>query len=212
MRFERLKELCDKVGGLNDRLAFDGESHTYRYDGSIYPGVTSVISGLIDYSMVKEEMLRLAAERGSYVHLATELHDKGELDESSVDPALRGYFDAWLKFRDDKMAKPLAVERQLFHPLHRYCCTLDRTMVFGNSDAVELVEIKTTSQLMPATGPQLVGQQLAWEANNGPRISARHAVQLRSNGTYRFKTYEDPDDLPVFMACLTTRRWLHKHK
>lgn len=199
------------VGGLNERFTFDADTHTYRHDGVVYPGVTSVIRGLIDYSMVNEEMLRIAAERGSYVHLATQLDDEGALDESSLDPQLIGYLDAWRLFRFEKGFKPSAIERPLFHPLHRYCCTLDRTGNFAADKRDSIVEIKTTSQLLPATGVQLVGQKLAWEANGGRRIDVRAAVQLRSNGTYRYKVYDDPDDLPAFMAQLTTTRWLAKH-
>ncbi|WP_428383581.1 hypothetical protein [Nevskia ramosa] len=200
------------IGGLNDRFTFDPATHTYRVDGKVLPGVTTVIKPLIDYSMVSAEMLALAAERGSAAHLATEYADQDMLDEDTLDPRLAGYLQAWRQFRLDKAAKPIVIERQLAHTLLGYCCTLDRIMTFGNSQSLELVEIKTTSQLLPATGVQLVGQELAWIANGGQKPKGRHAVQLRDDGTYRFKTYSDPDELPTFMACLALRRWNAKKR
>ncbi len=200
------------VGGVSKQFTFDPVAHIYRINGVAFPSLTQIIKPLIDYSMVSEEMLALAAERGSAAHLATEYADQDMLDEDTLDPRLTGYLQAWRQFRIDKAAKPVVIERQLAHVLLGYCCTLDRIMTFGNSQSLELVEIKTTSQLLPATGVQLVGQELAWIANGGQKPKGRHAVQLRADGTYRFKTYSDPDELPTFMACLALRRWNAKKR
>jgi hypothetical protein len=192
-------------------FTFDAETHTYRVGGAIVPGVTGVLRPLYSWDMVNQEMLQIAAERGSAVHLATELDDRNDLDEESVFPEIRTYLDAWRKFRTETGFVPTSIEERLYHDKYGYACTLDRIGVYRRREIV--LEIKTVSQLHPATGVQLAAQREAWMHNRKPRSTPeRFAVQLRKNGTYRFEPYEDPADWPTFLALLTTMNFRKKHK
>ena len=62
--------------------------------------------------------------RGTAVHLATALYDKGTLDERTVDPVIRGSLESWKKYRDGYT--PSSIERTLYDPVYGLCGTVDR--------------------------------------------------------------------------------------
>jgi hypothetical protein len=68
-------------------LEFDAATHTYRLDGELVPSVTTVLKsvGLVEYSHIPQDVLQAAAHRGTAVHYALELLDRGELDYESLD-------------------------------------------------------------------------------------------------------------------------------
>lgn len=113
-----------------DGLIFDAENHEYRVNGIVYPSVTQIMTGigLYDLSHVPERVLRESAERGTIVHLLIEWHEKGILDERSIDPELRGYFDSYLRMKDAKLLPdhPSAIEEQLYSEKYGYAGTLDQ--------------------------------------------------------------------------------------
>lgn len=196
---------------MADGLTFNAERHEYRHNGSVVPSVTQVLGPLYDWSMVKEELLRLAAERGDAVHTATELDDLGDLDESSVDPAIAGYLEAWRKFRADTGFVPDLIEQRVYHPLHRYAGTLDRGGMLGKRYA--LIDIKTSSQLHPATAIQTAGYAAAHLARGGRPFQTRHAVKLQADGRYSLSpSYTDQaGDFAVFLSLLTVARYREQH-
>ena len=73
-------------------LLFDEAAHRYTVNGQIIPSVTQIISavGLYEFDFVNAETLAVAAERGRFVHSMIEWYEIGELDESSIDPELKG--------------------------------------------------------------------------------------------------------------------------
>jgi hypothetical protein len=196
-------------------LEFNEERHEYKFSGVIVPSVTTILKPLIDYSMIHPELLRQASELGSMVHLTTELHDTEQLDEDDLDPILVPYLAGWKKFRREVGFVPDTVERRMYHPLHRYCGTSDRTGAIRGVKAV--VDIKKMMTLGPVIGPQLAAYK---EMHNleGAGIEKRYALGLRPDGTYRLKEYTDPSDLPCFMSLLnimraqeTIDKWRTKH-
>ena len=84
-------------------LLFNEELHQYSVDGRIIPSVTTIISavGLYEFDFVSSETLAVAAERGRAVHSMIEYYEQGDLDESTIDPELQGYFDAYLALKRD---------------------------------------------------------------------------------------------------------------
>jgi hypothetical protein len=193
-------------------FTFEPETHTYRVDERKVPGVTKVISPLYEWDMVNQEMLRLAAERGSAVHLATELDDKTDLDENSIHPAVEPYLQAYRKFRAEKGGTPLLIEDRIYNPIHDYATTVDR--LFRMQDRrLWLVEIKSTSQLHPAVGVQLAGQLDSVMRKHHYGVTPRRfALQLRKDGTYRLQEYTDPNDWPTFLALRAVLAFKEKHK
>jgi len=63
-------------------------------------------------------------DRGSAIHLAAELHDKGTLAEETVDTLIYGYLESWKKL--GKVYQPEHIEIVIFDPVYLYCGTLDR--------------------------------------------------------------------------------------
>lgn len=187
-------------------LTFDPESHTYRFGGQVVPGVTSILTPLTGYGSVPAHVLEAASNFGKAVHLACELDDLGELDESLLDPALAPYLAGWRKFSADHAVKWEQIEQPVYHATLRYAGTPDRIGTVRGMQAV--VDIKSTADLYPSVGPQLAAYA---QASNLPPHVQRLAVQLKADGTYVAKPYTDPSDFPVFCSLLTLRNWCARH-
>ena len=188
-------------------LTFDADSHTYRYNGQLVPGVTTILKPITDFSMVPPQVLAAASAFGTAVHLACELDDLGELDESQLDPALVPYLAAWRKFSTEHAVTWSLIEAAVYHPVMRYAGTLDR---FGLVDGLNsVVDIKSTAQLYPSVGPQLAAYSAALPA--GSTALKRLAVQLKGDGTYTLKEYAEPTDWPLFCSLLTVRSWCARY-
>ena len=100
------------------------ETHEYIVDGIHYDGVTSIIreAGLMpSYS---PQDLSWYLQRGTYIHRATELYDKGDLDEATLDPEIKGYVESYkklgLKYTPDE------IELRLADKIYQVAGTLDR--------------------------------------------------------------------------------------
>lgn len=141
---------------------FDPIKHEYSVDGVIYPSVTQILQSLrfIDYSMVKKGVLDATSERGQTVHKIIELYELGELDESTIDPALRGYFDSYLALN---IPRPDKVELALFNHAWNYAGTPDQLYENGIND------IKTGKK-HPAHGLQLAGYWMTWRPWKRPKF------------------------------------------
>lgn len=192
-------------------LQFNAAAHQYTKDGVLVPNVTGVLEPIIDYAGVPSSTLEFARALGTAVHIATELDDGDDLVEESVDPAVRPYLDAWRKFRHDTGFIPTSIEEQVFSSRHWYAGTLDRQGPSPENGDDSLIDIKTTSKLMPSTGPQLAAYMEAKNYRKSNKIKRRYAVQLKPDGTYRLQEYADKADFSVFLACLTLHNWSTNH-
>lgn len=126
--------------------------------------------------------------RGQAVHLATAFYDRGTLDDSTVANEIRGYLNAWVKFRAETGYTPAFIEKPLLHPVYGYCGTLDR----------DGLDIKSGS---PAPWHILQGGgyfELA-NANNTVHnplptmITGWRTVYLQSDGSYKVHPYSTRD-------------------
>lgn len=193
-------------------LTFDADSHRYFWNGTPVPGVTSLLEPLYDFSFVKEEIMAEASARGTAVHLACELYDNDDLDEESLDPALRPYLDAWIKFRAEHSFTPRLNEKQVFHTTLRYAGTLDKEGDLAGKATI--VDIKTTATLSPVVGIQLSAYEEALKSEpdyTGPRKLARAAVQLKGDGNYKLHHYKDSTDWSAFVGLINVSAWKRKH-
>ena len=101
------------------------EDHIYRLDGKIIDGLTATI---------REAGLGRNAdpwymERGTAIHKATELWDKGTLDEGTVHPGIQGYLESWKRFRKDQSYTPIEIEYRTYHPELMVGMTIDRILL-----------------------------------------------------------------------------------
>ena len=192
------------------QIEFDREAHRYSVGGVDYPSVSKIIEILYDFSMVKDDVLALAAERGSAVHYATELYDENDLDWSGLDDRIVNYVRAWERFRTETGWHVVHKEQVVAHPVHRYAGTFDRIMAVGQRRI--LVDIKTASQLHPATAIQTAAYVAAYSAlHNPPTALERAAVKLNKDGTYRLQMYTDKSDFGVFLGCLNIYRFKQRN-
>ncbi len=196
---------------INKKLIFEESEHVYTYDGEVIPSVTQVINPLYDLSNIPKDILEYKSTLGTAVHLATELFDNNDLDESSLSPALIPYVNAWIKFITDTDVEILSIENRVFHPLYKYAGTLDRGVILNNKRAI--IDIKCVAQLGPHVGVQLAGYL---EAKNKELTKAKHythryAVQLKPDGTYRLEPYTNKSDFSVFVGCLNLMKWRKNH-
>lgn len=193
---------------MNGQLTFDEAQHAYYLDGQSIPSVTSILKPVAGYEGIPLDIMNAAAEFGTFVHLACELDDKGELAESTVDHRVMPYLQAWRRFCKAHDVQWQMIEARIFNPTLRYAGTLDR---FGLVEGIPtIVDIKTTFRLMPAVGPQLAAYEHALPPDIGP--VRRMAVQIQDNGEYLAHVYTDPTDWPVFCSLLTLHNWTRQHR
>jgi len=194
-------------------LAFDAGTHTYRLNGRVVPSVTQLIAQLYRgaFDCVPEAILDRKRDIGLAVHAATELIDVDDLDESSVDPAITGYLDAYRAFLRAERPKWVMSETRLAHPLLGFAGTLDRSGFLRKE--VSIVDVKTVAELHPAVGVQTAGYDLLHQHANDTRAHAkRYALQLRPDGTYKLQPYLSPDDYRVFLSIVSLHNWISKHE
>jgi len=182
---------------------FNAEDHSYRTpDGVRLTSVTQALvqAGIIDTTWFTES----AAWRGSVVHRCCELWDKGKLVESSVDPSVMGYLDAWREACYALGIKPVAVEVPAFHAGLLYAGTPDVVTNDGVFD-------RKTGALSAWHALQLAGYV---HLGDNPRTKRRFAVQLKENGRYSIKMFKPQDlatDWAVFQSALNVAKWKALH-
>lgn len=198
-------------------LEFDAPSHTYRYRGAVVPHVTQICGFLGGYAGIPSSVLEAARERGEAVHYATELYDRGQLDEASVPPEVAGYLDAWKLFRAQTGFTPRAIEERVRDHAFGFAGTLDRTGFFANLKKMPpnkecLIDIKATYTVLPQVRVQTALYAHAYSGGApGSHLMPRFAVQLRADGDYRLHRFTDRSDLSVGLAALTLHSWKQRH-
>lgn len=191
-------------------LRFDSDTHTY-YDGDcVVPGVTTVIERVCQYfASVPDAYLIPAQKRGTAVHLATELYDLGTLDEDQLDPVLEPYLEAWKRFLHDTSFEPDRIEQRIYNHKLRYAGTLDRAgmITWKKARRRAIVDIKTGAPVR-STALQTAAYQKGLEVDLNDAIKTRLSVHLQPNKTFKVIEYNNPSDMRVFTAMLTSYRWM----
>lgn len=195
-------------------LHFDAATHAYTLGGQRLPSVTQVLAPLYDFSRVRDDVLEAKRALGQAVHLACQLDDEGDLDESSLDEAVRPYLDGYRLFKSHKITRVVAAELRVHHPTLRYAGTLDLLADIDGDRT--LIDLKTPVVINPAVGLQTAAYvsalplELLTRPSGGMHVR-RAALRLTEDGHYRLIEYRDPNDFPTFVAMLTVHRWKEKH-
>lgn len=187
-------------------LVFDKKLHTYTKNGRNLPSVTTIINDCDPnaFYRVPLEVMEKARQRGNAVHTLTEYYDKGILDESTIDPELQGYFDAYLKFLSDMNPEYDMIEKMVDSEMHGFAGTLDRT---GEMQGYEfLLDIKSGCK------SRWCGVQTSAYAKTiaDNVFRKRFGLYLKSDGKYDLVEYSDPMDFNIFLSCLNV--WNFKQK
>lgn len=155
--------------------------------------VTDVLkaAGLIDPTWFTQE----ARDRGQAVHLATELHDQGELDESQPwgDAKAVKRFQTYQRFRREKNCNIIAVEHEITHPLG-FAGRMDRLVEMDSRRGVLDIKPPGESAWHPI-------QLAAYQAGAGPEWPCRWNLYLGET-SYRLVERKNPHDWNVFKAAL----------
>lgn len=175
-------------------------THSYFLDGQEILGNSDIrrLAGISDYSKVNLEVMERAQAFGRVVHKVCELWDRCILDESSVDPLIVPYFEAWKKFCEDRVKSWLLIEQKLFAPVDNLWVagTIDR--IFTGESGVELLDIKSAGGNKKEHRIQTAGYQYKYEWLFRQKISKRGVVELRADGTYEQFEHCDQSDISVF--------------
>ena len=180
-------------------LRLDGE-HRYWVGDDRYLGACESLTaaGLID----SRWFTGAACLRGTYAHQAIEWTLAGDLDEASLDPALRPYRDAALKYLGDTKAEIICVERPLYDPILHVAGTPD--LVVRSNGGIKVVDWKSGG---PA---KWHGWQLAiyWHLVRAAvlvpdPIIETVGVYLSDDGTYTTKPFRPREDWKVAQAAIT---------
>ena len=190
------------------KIGFRKEDHKYSIDGVPVDSVTQILqsTGIIDFSKVPKENLEASMIFGTYVHEATELYDKNNLNLETLHPKLRPYLDAWIKFKVQVGFEIELNEEKIGSQKYMFAGTLDRRGIINNQRGI--VDIKTSVDISRATAIQTAGYMIAHnEMFKKEKTKFRMAVLLKPDGTYKISEYSDKSDMNVFLSSLTLHNW-----
>jgi hypothetical protein len=177
-------------------FTFDDESHEGHYKGSSVKSVTTILreEGLIDTTWFTE----YGRLKGSHTHQAILFDNEGDLDEATVDDAIRGRLEAARKFRAETGF--VIIENEVRHFSEQWQFT-------GKPDVLGLLYgRKAVIDYKPWTLQWWTRYQLAGYEWLYPFPVRRYALRLGDDGRYQLKSYEDRTDKHSFLAILTTNR------
>lgn len=185
------------------------ENHIYRVDGSIYPGVTEILEDawLIDNRWYTEG----GAIRGTYIHRICHYIDEGDLDESTVDEAFKPRVEAYKRFKEDTGFNVSYNEMPVFHPLYKYCGTLDKIGELNGKKI--LLDIKTGPyQKWVSLQLHAYVEALKFNSAFGTWLTDHqihvYTLHLKSNGKYDLKKVEiNPVEQQAFLSCVRLYHW-----
>lgn len=188
-----------------DNITFKADGHTYTVNSVDYPSVTRVIADSGMYGNAAAYFTEHSRERGAFVHQIIKYDVDGELDESSVDEALAGYFDAWKRFRAESGYEPEWCEKVLASTLYGFAGTVDHVGLLNGHPAI--IDTKTGA-VMPATAIQTGGYEILVKK---PGIR-RFGLQLMADGKYRLTEFRDRQDSKIFLAALSVYYWKRNNR
>lgn len=177
-------------------FTFNEETHEGRYNGQVVDSVTTALAknGMIDTTWFTE----YGRLKGSHTHLAILYDTQGDLDEDSIDDAIRGRVEAARKFRAETGFKVIESEVRHFHPVYRFTGQPDiHGELFGK---MAVIDYKPWT-LQWWTRWQLAGYE--WFYSYPVK---RFALRLGDDGRYQLKEYTDRTDKHGFLAILTANR------
>ncbi len=169
--------------GNRPKIEFDAEKHIYRVDGVRMPSVTEILEPITakHYGEISQEVLRMAAERGTIVHEACEEIDYGL--EAEVPVEYEGYVNAYLSFLGDYRPEwEIGIEQMIYSCEDGYCGTVDRAGTIFGKDAV--LDIKTTTS--PTRQSKMAGccQTVAYANALNIPTAKRYLLYLKRDGAY----------------------------
>jgi len=189
-------------------VEFDEASHSYYVDGELVISTTQVFrdAGMIDTTWFRE----FHRWRGSETHKALATWFKaGNIDRRKVDPKIRPYLEAGIKWATENKFTPLYVEHRVYDPIFNVCGTLDLLGHFPDGKVDVIVDWKTNDwkQGQLCSKWQLASYGHAFAPKE---VFRRIEVVLGPDGNYgpvnSFKVDEYQKDVNEFLALSITAK------
>jgi len=193
-------------------LRFEEAGHRYFAGDVQIPSVTSILQPYVDFSGIDPKVLERKRQIGKALHKATDLDERGDLVEESVDPAVLPYLHAWRKFKQETGWAVVASEVQLHHPIMKYAGTLDRVMKKPRLGTIAIPDIKT-SPFYPTTPIQTAGYVMLWNYHKPAQLATeRFSVHLKPDATYRLEPHRETAlDMQTFKQMLAIHQFKERH-
>jgi len=184
-----------------DKVQFNEKNHIYTRNGIKIPNVTGIISSVIprDFNATEWQM-----NRGTAVHRALALFLQGRLDESTVDPRIRGKVEAGKRaVKELSLKPPYVIEKPLFHKIYNYAGKLDLYL----PEQKLLIDWKSSPD--KSSQPQGGAYALLLE-NAGYKVNKFYEIILKDSGKYTVNEYKIAKCKRIFLSCLTIYNFLEK--
>lgn len=186
-------DMTDKLTEFPEfpELKFDDEHHIYRLDGTIIPSVSSIMEPLsgAKYAGISGRTLEKAANKGTSVHNSIENFIKFGIED--VNPAHRGYFNAFREWWEKKQPELVGSECRIYHKILQYGGTIDLLAYIRG--ALTLVDFKSTYALSDMTcGVQLEAYAQAL-ASHGIHVEQKMILQVKKDGKHVERSYPAND-------------------
>lgn len=191
-------------------LEFVEEGHVYTWKGSRVPSVTTIIDDIADtMKHVRKDVLKLAQDRGTYVHRMCERIDNGQATPDQCDVRFAGYVKAWENFKETCQVKIISNETRVFSKSYCFAGQIDRTLSMvppkKRSRSEWILDIKTGPP-SKSHEPQLGAYHLALKEYTGKNIPRMACIHLKPDGSWSMKAYDKRAQI-IFLSILSV--WKH---
>lgn len=161
-------------------LEYEDKTHTYYFNGNRCISVTQLLKELFPekYDGIPEEILKKAAEKGTFIHSAIELYETmGLLTEELQEFRNYLFLKNYYRFKVLENEKPIVIEYKGVFIAGRLDMVVDDKEI-GDC----LVDIKSTSQLdMDYLSWQLSLYHLGYEQTYHKTLNGLKAIHLKND-------------------------------
>jgi hypothetical protein len=190
-------------------LTLDHATHTYWLDKKKFDSVTKILA-YVGLSRNYDGISSFYAQRGTAVHKAVELVDKGTLDDATLDPRIAPYVRGYRKFVRESGYKPDSWEVPLYHDGLGFAGTIDKVGTL--SGRFGILDIKTSRSLDPAVEPQLCAYTVLWNEHYPERPAEfKYALQLKDDGGYSLATKYSERSVDLWLSIMDVYRWKQRN-
>jgi hypothetical protein len=205
-----------RLRGRMMQIDFHEATHSYRIDGRSVPSVTQVLAPQNDWSHVDAWVLEAKAALGRDVHTAMHLLAVGQLDWTSLDPAVLPYVRSGDRFIREYGLNIIAAETAVGCKALGIAGMLDAygRKMFRNLWYDVFVDWKIAETVPTTVSAQLAAYQYLYYRTfmpAGRRAPAKRLCVRLSHTGYKVDTFKEYDrDFSLFTSCRNT--FMHKER
>jgi hypothetical protein len=178
-----------------------------------YPSVTTAIGYLNDFSKVKPDDLKKAADFGTAVHDTIDKYQRGTLDRGKLDMPLRRILGAWMKCKTEHGIVVEESETVIASHKYQYAGRLD--IVARINGAKCLVELKSRKYNPVTDQLQVIAYKNAYNEFHKAADEKIRKVYFcgfdHVTGKYTFFEIKQkagqPDHFQMFLCALALKKW-----